>query len=78
MHTKLPDAILKCQPTDDGADRGPELAEKIPGQPGQTPPQPAHRPGQDQVMTRLKWMQYRPGLLEGFLGGTGLDLTPFL
>jgi hypothetical protein len=22
-------------------------------------------------------MQYRPGLLEGFLAGTGLDLTPF-
>jgi hypothetical protein len=22
-------------------------------------------------------MQYRPGLLEGLLAGTGLDLTPF-
>jgi len=22
-------------------------------------------------------MQYRPGLLEGFLASTGLDLTPF-
>jgi hypothetical protein len=22
-------------------------------------------------------MQYRPALLEGFLAGTGLDLTPF-
>jgi putative transposase len=27
--------------------------------------------------TRLKRMQYRPGLLEGFLTGTRLDLTPF-
>ena len=27
--------------------------------------------------TRLKRMQYRPGLLAGFLAGTGLDLTPF-
>jgi len=30
------------------------------------------------VKTRLKRMQYRPGLLEGFLATTGLDLTPFL
>jgi transposase len=29
------------------------------------------------VRTRLRRMQYRPGLLEGFLAGTGLDLTPF-
>jgi putative transposase len=29
------------------------------------------------VKTRLKRMQYRPGLLDGFLAGTGLDLTPF-
>jgi putative transposase len=29
------------------------------------------------VKTRLKRMQYRPGLLEGFLASTGLDLTPF-
>jgi transposase len=29
------------------------------------------------VKTRLKRMQYRPDLLEGFLAGTGLDLTPF-
>ena len=29
------------------------------------------------VKTRLRRMQYRPGLLEGFLAGTGLDLTPF-
>ena len=29
------------------------------------------------VKTRLKRMQYRPGLLGGFLAGTGLDLTPF-
>jgi putative transposase len=28
------------------------------------------------VKTRLKRMQYRPGLLGGFLAGTGLDLTP--
>jgi transposase len=27
--------------------------------------------------TRLRRMQYRPGLLDGFLAGTGLDLTPF-
>ena len=26
--------------------------------------------------TRLKRMQYRPGLLEGFLASTRLDLTP--
>jgi DDE superfamily endonuclease len=29
------------------------------------------------VKTRLRRMQYRPGLLEGFLTGTRLDLTPF-
>ena len=29
------------------------------------------------VKTRLKRMQYRPALLEGFLVSTGLDLTPF-
>jgi hypothetical protein len=29
------------------------------------------------VKTRLKRMQYRPALLEGFLAGTGLDFTPF-
>jgi transposase len=29
------------------------------------------------VKTRLKRMQYRPGLLSGFLASTGLDLTPF-
>ena len=27
--------------------------------------------------TRLKRMQYRPALLDGFLAGTRLDLTPF-
>jgi putative transposase len=27
------------------------------------------------VKTRLKRMQYRPGLLDGFLPKTGLDLT---
>ena len=29
------------------------------------------------VKTRLRRMQYRPGLLDGFLAGTRLDLTPF-
>ena len=29
------------------------------------------------VKTRLRRMQYRPGLLSGFLASTGLDLTPF-
>jgi hypothetical protein len=29
------------------------------------------------VKTRLKRMQYRPGLIGGFLAGTGLDLMPF-
>ncbi len=29
------------------------------------------------VKTRLKRMQHRPGLLDGFLASTGLDLTPF-
>jgi len=29
------------------------------------------------IRTRLKRMQYRPGLLDGFLVSTGLDLTPF-
>ena len=29
------------------------------------------------VKTRLRRMQYRPGLLGGFLAGTRLDLTPF-
>ena len=29
------------------------------------------------VKTWLKRMQYRPGLLDGFLASTGLDLTPF-
>ena len=29
------------------------------------------------VKTRLRQMQYQPGLLDGFLAGTGLDLTPF-
>ena len=27
------------------------------------------------VKTRLKRMQYRPGLIDGFLAKTGLDLT---
>jgi putative transposase len=29
------------------------------------------------VRTRLKRMQYQPGLLDGFLASTGLDFTPF-
>ena len=29
------------------------------------------------VKTRLRRMQYRPGLLGGFLASTGLDLAPF-
>jgi hypothetical protein len=29
------------------------------------------------VKTRLRRMQYRPGLVEGFLAGTRLNLTPF-
>ena len=29
------------------------------------------------VKTRLRRMQYRPGLLDGCLAGTRLDLTPF-
>jgi transposase len=28
------------------------------------------------VKTRLRRMQYRPGLLDGFLASTGLDLAP--
>jgi transposase len=30
------------------------------------------------VKTRMKRMQYRPGLLLGFLAGTGLEFGPFL
>jgi len=30
------------------------------------------------VKSRLKRMQYRPGLLAGFLASTGLDLGPFV
>jgi len=29
------------------------------------------------IKTRLKRMQYRPALIDGFLAKTGLDLTPF-
>jgi len=29
------------------------------------------------VKTRLRRMQYRPRLIEGFLAGTRLDFTPF-
>jgi hypothetical protein len=41
--------------------------------PGQTQPRSADRAGE----TRLKRMQYRPSLLNGFLASTGVDLTPF-
>jgi hypothetical protein len=30
------------------------------------------------VKTRLKRMQYWPGLIDGFLAKTGLDLTPLV
>jgi hypothetical protein len=30
------------------------------------------------VEVRLKQMQYRPGLLVGFLASPGLDLAPFV
>ena len=30
------------------------------------------------VKARLRRMQYRPGLLGGFLASTGLDLAPFV
>jgi hypothetical protein len=30
------------------------------------------------VKTRLRRMQYRPALLEGFLASTRLDLAPFV
>jgi hypothetical protein len=46
---------------------------RVPGQPGQAQHRCSDRPGED----RLKKMQYRPGLLDGFLVSTGLDLTPF-
>jgi len=29
------------------------------------------------IKTRLRHIQYQPGLLDGFLASTGLDLTPF-
>ena len=29
------------------------------------------------IKTRLRRMQYRPGLLDGFLAAPGLDLSPF-
>jgi hypothetical protein len=29
------------------------------------------------IKTRLRQMQYRPGLLDGFLASTYLDLRPF-
>ena len=30
------------------------------------------------IKTRLRQMHYRPGLLDGYLVGTGLDLTPYV
>ncbi len=32
--------------------------------------------GRALAKTRLKHMQYQPGLVDGFLAGTRLDLTP--
>ncbi len=32
--------------------------------------------GEAGAAARLRQMQYRPGLLEGFLAKTGLDLAP--
>ena len=37
----------------------------------------ATRPKAALVKTLLRRMQYRPGLIEGFLAGTRLDFTPF-
>jgi hypothetical protein len=48
-------------------------SEAIAGQPGQA----GHRPADRAVKTRLRRMQYRPGLLEGFLAKPGLDLGNF-
>jgi hypothetical protein len=28
------------------------------------------------IKTRIRQLQYRPGLLDGYLAGIGLDLTP--
>jgi hypothetical protein len=38
-----------------------------------TPGQIRRAPSTALVNTRLKWMQYRPGLLTGFLAGTRLE-----
>jgi putative transposase len=46
--------------------------QEIPGQPGQTRHQPAHRADQDP----LRHMQYRPGLLDGSSPEPWLGLTP--
>jgi hypothetical protein len=71
------------------ADRLPAPAVRARTQPGGTalvtPEEIPGLPGQRNlaqltalVKTRLKRMQYRPGLLSGFLASTGLDLTPLL
>jgi putative transposase len=36
-----------------------------------------HRPPGRAGETRLRRTLYRPGLIDGFLANTGLDLTPF-
>ena len=42
-----------------------------------TSPGPASEQLTTLVKTRLRRMQYRPGLIDGFLGKTGLDLSNF-
>ena len=58
------------------AARGLVEPEEIPGQPDQAEHRPVDRAGEDPTQTRLTRMQYRPGLIDGFLAKTGLDLTP--
>ena len=48
-------------------------SQALPGQPGQTQPPPADRPGEDPAQADAVPAR----LLEGFLASTGLDLTPF-
>jgi hypothetical protein len=49
--------------------------ETVAGQPRQAERWSADRAGEDPAQTRRKPMQYRPGLIDGFLAKTGLDLT---
>jgi hypothetical protein len=46
------------------------LVKTPPGGPGVTSPRATQR-----VKTRLRRTQYRPGVLDGFLAKTGLDLS---